>query len=315
MRSCKQVVPKKEESIMAVETRSVRVDRSVCLSTIEKRLTDLPPLPAVVVKIMQTINNPSTSAEDLNNLIRMDQGLASKVLRIVNSAYYGLPKKVSTITQAVMILGFNTVRNLVMGVSAMNAFAVKTIPYGLNREKFWEHSVAVAVTAQALAKKRLSQIRSAAEEAFIGGLLHDIGTLFLDCYFPVQYAVVMAYADKESKTCNVAEQLILGVDHALVGQQIADKWRFPPHLSAMIGEHHLQRVQTEYRDWAWIVHAADCIAWEMGYAATPHALEPEMNSDVREWLGFNEEAWAWVYETSANQFKASASLIQIMKGH
>ena len=132
---------------MLTETRSVRVDRSACLHAIEKRLTDLPPLPAVVVQIMRSINNPSTSAEELNNLIRMDQGLASKVLRIVNSAYYGLPKKVSTITQAVMILGFNTVRNLVMGVSALNAFSGKSIPYGLYREKFWEHSVAVAVTA------------------------------------------------------------------------------------------------------------------------------------------------------------------------
>lgn len=300
---------------MLLETKTVRVDRSVCLSTIEKRLTDLPPLPAVVVKIMQTINNPNTSADDLNNLIRMDQGLASKVLRIVNSAYYGLPKKVSTITQAVMILGFNTVRNLVMGVSAVNAFANKRIPYGLNRDKFWEHSVAVAVTAQTLAKKRMSQMRSAAEEAFIGGLLHDIGTLFLDAYFPVQYAVVMAFADKEKKQSKEAEQLVLGLDHAYVGRKIAEKWCFPGHLGAMIGEHHLNSVQSEYKEWAWIVHAADCIAWEMGYAATPHALQPEMSDAVREWLGFSEEAWTWVYETSKNQFKASASLIQIMTGH
>ncbi len=296
-----------------LEQKTVRVDRNVCLLTIEKRLTDLPPLPAVVIKIMQTINSPNTSAEDLNSLIRMDQGIASKVLRIVNSAYYGLPKKVSTITQAVMILGFNTVRNLVMGVGAMNSFSKKSIPYGLNREKFWEHSVAVAVTAQALAKKRMSQVRAATEEAFIGGLLHDVGTLFLDCHFPVQYAVVMAFADREKKRCSAAERLILGIDHAYVGQKIAEKWRFPGHLSAMIGEHHLENVQPQYKEWAWIVHAADCIAWEMGYAATPHALEPVMNNEVREWLALNEEGWNWVLETSANQFKASASLIQIMK--
>ncbi len=262
---------------------------------------------------MRSINNPSTSAEELNNLIRMDQGLASKVLRIVNSAYYGLPKKVSTITQAVMILGFNTVRNLVMGVSALNAFSGKSIPYGLYREKFWEHSVAVAVTAQTIAKKRMLQMKSAAEEAFIGGLLHDIGTLFLDCYFPVQYAVVMAYADKEEKHCCVAEQLILGLDHAYVGRNIAEKWCFPPHLVTMIGSHHLANVSQEFKEWAWLIHAADCIAWEIGYAATPHALAPEMNPKVNEWLGFNDETWEWVYETSKNQFKALASMIQIMK--
>src|SRR5438093_1337301 len=187
----------RKERLMPPDIKSIRIDRTVFQQTMEKKLADLPPLPAVVTRIMETVNNPDTSAEDLNKLISMDQGLSSKVLRIVNSSYYGFPKRISTITHAVVILGFNTVRNLVLGVSAFGLLGQKSMPYGLNRAKFWEHSVATAAAGSVLAKRRLSKVRSAAEEAFIGGLLHDIGALFLDSYFPVQYAVAMAFAARE----------------------------------------------------------------------------------------------------------------------
>src|ERR1043166_8004865 len=135
---------------MPPDVKSIRIDRAVFQETLEKKLADLPPLPAVVTKIMQTVNDPDTSAEDLNRLISMDQGLSSKVLRIVNSAYYGFPKLISTITHAVVILGFNTVRNLVLGVSAFGMLPQKGMSSGLNRTKFWEHSVATAVAASVL---------------------------------------------------------------------------------------------------------------------------------------------------------------------
>src|SRR5262249_2268269 len=146
--------------------------------TLEKKLADLPPLPVVVTRIMETINDPNTSAEDLHRLIALDQGLSSKILRIVNSAYYGFPKRISTITHAVVILGFNTVRNLVLGVSAFGMLSQKSSAAGLNRTKFWEHSVATAVGASVLAKKKRPKSRAVVEEAFLGGLLHDIGELF-----------------------------------------------------------------------------------------------------------------------------------------
>src|SRR5437762_12970437 len=130
---------------MPPETKSIRIDRAVFQQTLEKKLADLPPLPAVVTRIMETVNNPDTSANDLNKLIAMDQGLSSKVLRIVNSAYYGFPKRISTLTQAVVILGYTTVRNLVLGVSAFGLLGQKSMPYGLNRGKLWEHSVALGV--------------------------------------------------------------------------------------------------------------------------------------------------------------------------
>ena len=298
---------------MPPDVKSIRIDRAVFQQTLEKKLADLPPLPAVVARIMQTINDPGTSAEEINNLITMDQGLSSKVLRIVNSSYYGFPKRISTITHAVVILGFNTVRNLVLGVSAFGLLGQKSMPYGLNRAKFWEHSIAVAVAGQVIARKRLAKNRAAADEAFIGGLLHDVGALFLDSYFPVQYAVGMAFSSREKKTAQEAESLVLGIDHVTVGRRIAEHWNFPPHLAAMIGGHHEPARCKDQFDLVATVHTSDWLAWECGYAASEHTQAPTLAPEVVEWLAFSEEDWEAVKEELAKQFQACEDLLRIAR--
>jgi HD-like signal output (HDOD) protein len=299
---------------MPPDVKSIRIDRAVFQQTLEKKLADLPPLPVVVTKIMETLNNPNTSAEDLNRLIAMDQGLASKVLRIVNSAYYGFPKRISTITQAVVILGFNTVRNLVLGVSAFGLLGQKSMPYGLNREKFWEHSLCTAVSGGIIARRRLPKVRTAPEEAFIGGLLHDIGALFLDSYFPVQYAVAMAFAAREKKTAREAEGMVLGIDHVAVGRRIAEHWNFPPHLTAMLGGHHEPKFQKDHFDLVACIHAADWLSWQTGHAASEHTQGPELAPEVVEWLGFDEEIWEACKKELEVQFKSCEEILRIARG-
>ena len=298
---------------MPPDVKSIRIDRAVFQQTLEKKLADLPPLPTVVTRIMQTINDPNTSAEEINNLIIMDQGLSSKVLRIVNSSYYGFPKRISTITHAVVILGFNTVRNLVLGVSAFGLLGQKSMPYGLNRAKFWEHSIAVAAGAQMLAKMRLTKNRNAPDEAFIGGLLHDVGALFLDSYFPVQYAVTMAFAAREKKTAREAEGMVLGIEHTVVGRRIAEHWNFPPQLAAMIGGHHDPIHNKDHFDVAAAVHAADYLAWLCGYAPSEHTQPPELAPEVADWLAFTPEDWEKAKEQLEVQFKACEDLLRIAR--
>jgi HD-like signal output (HDOD) protein len=298
---------------MPPEVKSIRIDRAVFQQTLEKKLADLPPLPAIVTRIMETVNNPDTSAEDLNKLISMDQGLASKVLRIVNSSYYGFPKRISTITHAVVILGFNTVRNLVLGVSAFGLLGQKSMPYGLNRGKFWEHSIATAVGGGVLARKRLPKVRTAPEEAFIGGLLHDLGALFLDSYFPVQYAVSMAFAAREGKTSRDAENMVLGIDHVLVGRRIAEFWNFPPHLVAMLGSHHDPMRETEHFDLTALVHAGNWLAWQCNYAASEHTAPHPLDPVVEEWLALDEEALETAKNDLIVQVKANEDLLRLAR--
>lgn len=296
---------------MPQDVKSIRIDRAVFQQTLEKKLADLPPLPAIVARIIQTVNNPDTSAEELNRLISMDQGLSSKVLRIVNSAYYGFPKRISTLTQAIVILGYNTVRNLVLGVSAFGLLSQKSMPYGLNRTQFWQHCVSTAVTAGILAKKRLPAARSVHEEAFIGGLLHDVGALFLDSYFPVQYAVAMAFAAREKRTAREAESIVLGIDHVMVGRRIAEQWNFPPQLVASIGGHHEPARQQEYFELVAIIHAADWLAWQEGHSPSSHTRGPELDPKVAEWLNMDEEALAEMKQEMERQVQACEALVQL----
>ena len=296
---------------MPPDGKSIRIDRTVFTQTLEKKLADLPPLPAVVGRIMETVNNPDSTAEELNKLISMDQGLASKVLRIVNSAYYGFPKRISTLTQAVIILGFNTVRNIVLGVSAFGLLTQKSMPYGLNRMQFWEHSVCTGIAGSIIAKKRLQKVRSAAEEAFIGGLLHDVGALFLDSYFPVQYAVAIAFASREGKTSRDSEAMVLGMDHASVGRRIGEHWNFPQHLVLIIGGHHDPMRYKEASELVCIAHAGEWLAWECGYKMCDHTQPPPLDPEVAEWLAFDDAMWKTIKEELAVQFKAAEGLLQV----
>jgi putative nucleotidyltransferase with HDIG domain len=292
--------------------KDLQIDRDVFLQTLQKKLADLPPLPKVVHRIMQTVNDPNTSAEDLNRLISLDQGLASRILRIVNSAYYGFPKRISTVTNAVVILGFNTVRNLVLGVSAFAMLPPKAPgAIGLDRTLFWEHCVAVAVGSSIIARKRRLKTRAAIEEAFLGGLLHDIGQLFMDCYFPVPYAVSMAYAQKQSVPIVEAETLVLHIDHASVGRKIAEHWNFPASLCECVGSHHRPDPNLEHAEMASTVHAANWLGWQSGVGSIQLETAPELDPVVAEWLGFSEEDWAWATRELAMQMDNARDMFHL----
>lgn len=299
---------------MPPEVKTIRIDRVVFQQTMEKKLADLPPLPAVVTRIMQTINNPTTSAEELSRLISLDQGLASKILRIVNSAYYGFPKRISTITHAVVILGFNTVRNLVLGVSAFGMLPQKGTTSGLNRTQFWEHSVAVAIMSSIITRRRKPQTRSAIEEAFIVGLLHDLGKLFLDCYFPVQFAVCVAFAGREKITEVEAERRVLDIDHTVVGRKIAEHWNFPPMLTNAIGSHHAPEPDTEHFEMAAVTLVADWMVWQAGVPSTDGVCPPELSQEIDDWLMFSEQDFAEVRAEWEAQYHAAKDLLKLAAG-
>ncbi len=296
---------------MMREVKSLQIDREVFAQTLEKKLADLPPLPTVVTRIMQTVNDPDTSAEDLNRLISLDQGLSSRMLRIVNSAYYGFPKRISTITHAVVILGFNTVRNLVLGVSAFGMLGQKGAAGGLDRTLFWRHSIASAVGASILAKKRNPKTRSALEEAFLGGLLHDIGEIFLDSYFPVPYAVAMAFAARQGVSTFEAQQKVMTIDYQTVGRKIGEHWNFPASMVATIGGHRSPVVNTEFFEHQAIAHAADYLAWISGYGSVEGLPAPELAPQVREWLGFTAADFEALQEELTKQFAAAEDMLQL----
>jgi putative nucleotidyltransferase with HDIG domain len=283
------------------------------LRIIEDELQDLPPLPAVVVRVMQTINDPTTSAADLNRLISSDQAIASKVLRLVNSSYYGFPRRISTITHAVVILGFNTVRNLTTSLGVFNAFDSHGAQTALDRNQFWAHSIGTAVAAGVVAKRKAIPTKLA-EEVFVGGLLHDIGKLFLDQYFPDQYAIALKLAKAAKISIWDAEKTALGVGHALVGKRIAEKWNLPPSLTSMVTLHHQPAFAKESFEITAVVHAADRIAHKLALGYGGDDLVPALAPEVQQWLALPPQVWDSIEQETLQKYADSKEFLKMAGG-
>ncbi|MBI4612960.1 MAG: HDOD domain-containing protein [Planctomycetes bacterium] len=193
----------------------------------------LPVLPQIVTRVREVAGDRDASASDLAEVILKDQSLTAKILRVVNSPFYRqYARKVTTVTQAIVVLGFENVRNITLAGTAqsvLSAFSDRRV-----LTDFWSHSLATAVAAQMVAQESRLPVT---EEAFVGGLLHDVGKLLLASYFPEDYAGVLDDV-RSGLTYLVAERRRLGTDHVEVGIELARKWRFDDTLETTIRRHH-----------------------------------------------------------------------------
>jgi putative nucleotidyltransferase with HDIG domain len=188
--------------------------------------------------------------------------LTSKILKLVNSAYYGLPRRISTLTEAVAILGMETVRTLAIGVSAFRTFGQGSGVRGLSAVKVLQHSVACAAAAKIIARKTGFPM---AEQAFLAGLLHDIGKLVMLNFLKDEYTVIVEKTNTEEINLIRAETEILGIDHAQLGKMLAEKWNLPDVLKEPIAGHHKPRPGAEHLMISQIVHLANAVAVSAGY--------------------------------------------------
>lgn len=232
-------------------------------SEMQKALTrfkDLPTLPDVVARVMQIVSNPLTTAEDLNQVISLDQALTFKVLRLANSAYYGFPKEITNITQAVTILGFNTIRNLALSVSVHKMLFVETDRGLFSYRDFWKHCVAVAVCSRVLARRVGYKSE---ENAFTAGLLHDIGKSMLERVDHAAFVACIQASRTEKRALWELEQERLGVDHAALGGRLAELWNLPHDLRQAI-EKHPNPEGVSPDPLVAVVHAADILCRQQG---------------------------------------------------
>jgi putative nucleotidyltransferase with HDIG domain len=227
-------------------------------------MDDLPTLPNVIIKVMKIIDNPNSNATHLTELISMDQSLTVKALKLANSAYYGFPREIVTVTEAVVVLGFLTVRNLILTSALYNIFVNDSgADSEFDKKKFWKHSIATAFCARLIvAATGTGHSQAEEEEAFTAGLLHDIGKVFLDLYAHNDFAGVI----RESRKGKVnemffqTEKRLLGVDHAELGALMIEKWNLPENFIEPIRHHHNPKDAKEGRHLTNILHIADIIS-------------------------------------------------------
>ena len=220
------------------------------------RIDDLPTLPAIALEVNKMLQNFDTSIKILSDKIVKDQAMVVKILKLVNSAFFGLRSKVSNISNAVVLLGFNTVRNAVVTVSIMDAFKTKEVSNGFAIADFWKHSVAVAITGKYLAQKtRLHQ----PDDCFIGGLLHDMGKVILAQHFEDIFKKILKSVEEKNLSFYAAEKSEISFGHAHIGGHLAKKWQLPPGLLDAVRHHHTLSKSAADQNLMMIVHAADII--------------------------------------------------------
>jgi len=196
-------------------------------------LGDLPPLPQVASQVLRVSADPDANAEDLRKVISMDQALTSQILKISNSAMFGMVREVTTLTQAIMTLGFSTIKSVVIASSAKNLYHRGTV--GLQERLIWEHALVSAMASRAFAKSlRFPRL----EEAFIGGLMHDIGKSVMGVKFPERYGQLLRTVYNEDGNSIQLELDTFGFDHAMVGEALLSQWNLAPSLQAAVRWHH-----------------------------------------------------------------------------
>jgi putative nucleotidyltransferase with HDIG domain len=225
-------------SVAETKIEMTRLESETKSRSIKERVRDLPSLPEVVTKVTELVQNPKSSAAELSEVISHDSGLTSRVLRLVNSAYYGFPRQISSIQQAIMILGFTTIRGLVLSSSIFRIFTPKSrLVNVFDYKKFWKHSLLTAIASKKIYKELFFEDD---ENIFSAAILHDIGKLILDQYDHDNYAEVLAEVPVQIYFNRVlaVEQKNCEVTHPSIGQIVAEGWNLPPVLSAVIRYHH-----------------------------------------------------------------------------
>ena len=248
------------------------------LKTVVDRIEELPTLPQVAAKIMRLIDDPNSSAQDVHRVMSRDPALAGKMLKLVNSAFYGLPHKVSNLNQAIVLLGFNTIKSLALSVSVFGVFGKGKGSTKFDRDRFWRHAVGSACIYRVLARKGKAVDP---ETAFVAGLLHDIGKLVLDQYAAPELAKILEEAEFRKCAFVEAERSLFGTDHSAIGGWLAEKWGFPEVLMHWVRDHHQAGLEVQQPSIAISVFA-DYLCKVKGIAASG-SYEPAI---------LNKDAWA-----------------------
>jgi putative nucleotidyltransferase with HDIG domain len=240
-----------------LESRALRIIRAV-----ESPQADLPTLPTMAIQISQLVRSDTSSAQDLERLIMTDPALTGNILAVANSAFFGLRETVTSIRQAVVLLGFREIQTLVLGVSVLRMFNRKLSEAGLSMMDLWMHAVGVAAAAAALAAG--APRVAVAEYAFTAGLLHDLGKPLLMSRFPEDFAQAAVYAREQGCSFYEAERRVNGVTHDVLGDLFCRASSFPEDLLAGVGNHHEPDFEAEPAGLDVIVHLADALVVRIG---------------------------------------------------
>ena len=281
------------------------------LAILEKieNISSIPTLPTVIERLTRLLQNPKTSAEEVGKAITTDQALASKVLKLVNSAFYGFPGRISTITHAIVILGFSTVKNVVLTASIFDAFRNKGDGNStFNLEDFWLHSIACGAASLSIAKQLGSNEK---EECFIAGLIHDIGKIILCQYMPQEFNFAISQSRKNSQLFYETEKKLFDSTHEEVGGYLTERWNLPVDLQNAVKYHHNPSPSHEHYMVTAIVHCADILIRALDYGNGCDDFLPMISDQVWKNLGLESVDLEVLLENIHDEIEKASVFIQL----
>ncbi|WP_456430889.1 HDOD domain-containing protein [Thermosulfuriphilus sp.] len=244
-----------------------------------KSLQSLPTLPTIITKLTKMVADEKTTAVQLGAVIEKDQVLTSKLLKMVNSAFFGFPKRISTVANAIVLLGFNVIKTLIITSSIFETMQSEDV--GL-----WEHSLGCAAAAGIMARKR--GIKDP-EEVSTAALIHDLGKVVIRTEFREDYDRITALVRQEGLYFSEAERKILGVEHATIGGWLTRQWNLPDRLVEPISCHHQPDAAKQFPEVAAIVHLSDILIKGLGYGFSGDPFVPPLSPSAWEELKFSRE--------------------------
>jgi HD-like signal output (HDOD) protein len=300
-----------DDSGQEYRTQSFRKTIQVGEADLLAEVDRIPTLPAVVQEILARAGSQQSSASEMEDLIRQDMVIAGRLLKLVNSPFYGLSKQVSSISQAVAIVGFSSLKSLVLAASAANMMVVELGAYGFKPEGLWKNSMVTAMLARDIAK-RCGVSKDDAEEYFLAGLMRDVGMLVLGPILAKHRVVLRKKADCKDDILT-RERRAIGFDHCWAGERVSEKWKLPTTLGIVIGKHH--RIPNRLTDQQMKMLATVRLAERLGYSAgagvtSDHPFETHIDGVLLQAVGLSASLFqTLIAEAPGIVAKADSSLV------
>lgn len=289
---------------------TVEIDNKI--KAVVSNIRNLPTPPIVFHQIQKVINDPGVSAVKVASILAEDPAMSAKVLRLTNSAFYGLAKEIESVKQAVVIVGFEAIKNLVLSASVLDMFKGKNLDEEY-QERYWRHSLSTAVGCRLLARKFRSQALVDPDAAFSAGLLHDVGKMVICCYLPDDYKRYVAEREADNEaTDNDIEMRVLGYSHSQIGGFLGAQWKIPHKLIDAITYHHNPQDFEGDDPIAYYVALADFMAKKAFYEEHEQHLVGELDAAIMGHFGVTPADVDELNESLKEEYNKAETFMQMV---
>jgi HD-like signal output (HDOD) protein len=251
------------------------VEPQILVQQALKKITTIATLPEVTARIIKTVEDPKSTAAQLHQIISHDPALVTRILKVVNSAFYGLPGQIGSVERAIVLLGLNAIKNIAVAASLGQLFRGVKLTETFSAKDLWTHCIGVGVAARQLAREMKLPI---ADEAFLAGMIHDIGILVALQTQPEQIRRVCEMVQRDGRDFCATEREVIGVDHQLLGMGLAEMWRFPRSCQLVAGYHHQPQNLGGDRVLVALVYVADTICAQANHGFNLTALNQKLET-------------------------------------